>query len=96
MVYSASCDEAILMCFCVADAVSVSFILDETFAGAPITGAKAIGFVCGWAGCCCGAVRELTAGSVLLLELVSQAAKDKAIRPATRGNAARFTVRRAS
>ncbi len=83
------------MFFCVADAVSVSFIFDETFAGAPITGAKAIGFVCGWAGCC-GAVRELTVGSVLVLELVSQAAKDKAIRPATRGNAARFTVRRAS
>jgi hypothetical protein len=43
----------------------------------------------------CGAASGLLTGATELLELVSQAAKDKAIRPPIRGNATRLAPQRA-
>jgi hypothetical protein len=70
-----------------ADAISFSFIFDETLAGAPMTGANAMGFTLAGDACSCGAVSELTTPSPDPPELLpEQAAMDRASRPMT-GNA---------
>jgi hypothetical protein len=65
--------------------------LDETFVGAPMTGAKAMGLDL----TCCALAKELLTASPEVLELVSHAAKNKAIRPPIRGNATRLAPQRA-